>query len=122
MKKIILLEFIKKDTINNFGELCRKEVQLDVKKVIVETSRNLMKNAPQDIAYIVGLVVVFFLMFEGKIQIGACVAFTTLLGFVSEKFGRIVTAISHLHGAIANSEDLCQIMELEEEMIEKVKK
>ena len=42
MKKIILLEFIKKDTINNFGELCRKEVQLDVKKVIVETNRNLM--------------------------------------------------------------------------------
>ena len=122
MKKIILLEFIKKDTINNCGELCRKEVQLDVKKVIVETSRNLMKNAPQDIAYIVGVVVVFFLMFEGKIQIGACVAFTTLLGFVSEIFVRIVTAISHLHGAIANSEDLCQIMELEEEMIEKVKK
>lgn len=106
---------LEKDTMEHFRELCKKGIQLDVKNVKVRTSRSLMKNMPQEMAYLAGLTVIFYLMLQNKIEIGACVVFTTLLSYVADSFGKIVNSLSNLYGAIANSEDLCEMMELEEE-------
>ena len=108
---------LEEDTLTQFDSLCKKGVELDVKKVRVETSRRLVRNMPQDVAYIVGISIVFFLMFQGKIELGAFVVFTSLLTAVSDSFNQIVNVISKVYEAISNTEDLREIMELEEEDI-----
>ncbi len=108
---------LEEDTLTQFDTLCKKGVELDVKKVRVETSRRLVRNMPQDVAYIVGISIVFFLMFQGKIELGAFVVFTSLLTAVSDSFNKIVNVISKVYEAISNTEDLREIMELEEEDI-----
>jgi len=108
---------LEEDTLTQFDTLCKKGVELDVKKVRVETSRRLVRNIPQDVAYIVGISIVFFLMFQGKIELGAFVVFTSLLTAVSDSFNKIVNVISKVYEAISNTEDLREIMELEEEDI-----
>lgn len=108
---------LEQDTINQFDDLCKKGVKLDVKKVRVETSRRLIKNMPQDAAYIIGISLVFYLMFKGKIELGAFVVFTTLLTAVAGSFDKIVNVINKVYEAISNTEDLRDIMELDEENI-----
>ncbi len=108
---------LEEDTLTQFDTLCKKGVEMDVKKVRVETSRRLVRNMPQDVAYIVGISIVFFLMFQGKIELGAFVVFTSLLTAVSDSFNKIVNVISKVYEAISNTEDLREIMELEEEDI-----
>ncbi|MDE6904053.1 MAG: ATP-binding cassette domain-containing protein, partial [Lachnospiraceae bacterium] len=66
---------------------------------------------------IVGISIVFFLMFQRKIELGAFVVFTSLLTAVSDSFNKIVNVISKVYEAVSNTEDLREIMELEEEDI-----
>ncbi|MFR1518482.1 MAG: ABC transporter ATP-binding protein [Clostridia bacterium] len=108
---------MEEETVDGFSKLCDEGRTLDVKKVKISTFRDLIKNLPNEMAFIVGIIVTLYLMFKGEINLGGFVAFTTLLGVISGVFSNIVNTISKIHEAIANTEDLCMIMEMESEIL-----
>ena len=109
---------MEQETIDRFSDLCEQGRKLDVKKVRISTTRKIVRNFPSEMAYIIGIIITFYLMFQGKIAIGSFVSFTILLGVVSNIFNNIVNTISKIHETISNTEDLCKIMEMEEENLE----
>jgi len=92
-------------------ENCRKKgILYTIKRVQLQTLRDIIKEVPAKIGYVAGIGAGMYLMATNTIRPGDLVAFITLIGKTVEPFDGIVNIYSSFQETMARAKDLFEVM------------
>jgi len=92
-------------------ENCRnKGIVNTIRRVKLQTLRDIIKDTPAKIGYILGVGAGIYLMTAGEIGPGDLIAFITLIGKMVEPFNGIVDIYSSFQETMAKAKDLFEVM------------